>query len=188
MPNFKHFTIQLVIRDQPTANTAGRIAGNKKYWDARWYKKCLVCTCADSGWACRHCLLFLLCSDALACGSVPASVCFHCARVNACISSWACEYARASVPSLNAQPLPRAGVCGSKSKGVCVSVCVYTDLRAECRPKHKSGSCLCPSYRRASDYHTVLLLPHPQGHGTATGTGGQGHTRTSNPIGMRELT
>lgn len=60
-------------------------------------------------------------------------------------------------------PTPRVSVC------VCVCVYVYADLQAECRPKHKSGSCLCPSYRRASDYHIVQLLP--QGHGTATGTG-----------------
>lgn len=142
----------------------------------------------------RCCLFSLPRSDALACGSVPASMYFHCWRVKACIASWACEYAHTWVPSLNAQPFPGAGVCGSKSKCVCVHVCVrvYTDLQAECRPKHKNGSCLCPSYRHASDYQTVLLLPPPQGHGITMRTGGQGptrtHMKTSNLIGMREIT
>ena len=103
----------------------------------------------------------------------------HCARLKACIASWACEYACTWVLSLIAQPFPRAGVCGCKSNSVCVGVCVsYTDLQAECRPKHKRGSGLCPSYRHASDYHTIQLLPRPQGNNTTTKTGGQRHTHT----------
>lgn len=78
--------------------------------------------------------------------------------------------------------------CVASSPRVWVCVCGYADLQAECRPKHKSGSCLCPSYRHASDYHTVPL--RLQGHGTASGTDGKGHmrshTQTLNLIVMRE--
>lgn len=81
----------------------------------------------------------LLFSDALACGSVRAGVCFHCVRVNACICGWASEYANAWVPSLNAQPFPlSASVWMRGRERLRVRVCA--DLRAECRPKHKSGS------------------------------------------------
>lgn len=67
--------------------------------------------------------------------------------------------------------------CVDSSPKVCVCACVhvrecgYTDLQTECRPKHKSGSCLCPSYRHAGDYRLVLL--YLQAHSLATRTDGQ---------------
>lgn len=142
---FKHFTLQWGTRDQPICKHSQLLSQQWKKQIRYQKNNCLVCTCADTGWECRHCLLLLLSLDALACESVPASVYFHWVRVKACISSWACEYARASVPPLNAQPFPRAGVCGTKSKGVWLYVCINTDLQAECRPKHNSGSRRCPS-------------------------------------------
>lgn len=124
----------------------------------------LVCTCADTGWECRHCLFFLLCSDALACGSVPASVYFHCVRVNACISSWVCEYACASVHSLNAHSRsPRAGVCGSKSKGV--SVCVSTlicELNADLSIK-ADLACVLPTDMPVITTRFYCSPPAPKG-------------------------
>lgn len=46
-------------------------------------------------------------------------------KVKACISSWACEYARAWVPSLNAQLFPpKARVCGSEHCSVCASMLI----------------------------------------------------------------
>lgn len=90
--------------------------------------------------------------------------------------------------SMHCLSLERECVDFSPRVCVCVCECGYADLQAECRPKHKSGSCLCPSYRHASDYHTVPLCL--QGHGTASGTDGQGqmcsHTQTLNLIVMRE--
>lgn len=50
---------------------------------------------------------------------------------------------------------------GFHSPCVCAHVC-RADLQDECRPKHKSGSGLCPSHRYVSDYHVVPL--QLQGH------------------------
>lgn len=153
----------------------------------------LVCTCADTGWECRHCLFFLLCSDALACGSVPASVYFHCVRVNACISSWVCEYACASVHSLNAHSLsPRAGVCGSKSKGV--SVCVSTlicELNADLSIK-ADLACVLPTDMPVITTRFYCSPPPPRAQHSHwdrwTGTHTRSRTQTSNLIAMREWT
>lgn len=99
---------------------------------------------------------------------VPGSVCFY------CVSK--CTYSPAGSVNKHTLQLPHSMHSLSRVDSglpACararLSVCVWgADLRAECRPKRKSGSCLCPSHRYVSDYHMVPL--QLQGHNTSTGT------------------
>lgn len=88
-------------------------------------------------------------------------------------------------PSMHTQAFPPKHRVRIQFRGfysVCTCACVRC-LRllwsaAECRPKHKSRSLLRPSYRHASDYRTILVLPPPppfQWQNMATETGGQRH-------------
>lgn len=164
----------------------------------RWNQKKIVGLYLCRKWCC--CLFSLLCSDALACGSVPASVYFHCWRVKACIASWACEYAHTWVPSLNAQPFPGAGVCGSKSKCVLVCVCVCKSACAStliCKLNADLSikadlACVLPTDMPVITRLFYCSPPSPRAwhnhEGRWRGTRTHTHMKTSNLIGMKEIT
>lgn len=111
-------------------------------------KKSLPCTCVESGRVCRHCLFSLL-----GCPGMCLPACVFTACVNARTSSWLCQYAHATVTSLNAQPFLRRRV--DSSLPACARMCVALICWMNADPSIKADLALCPSHRHVSDYQTA---------------------------------
>lgn len=97
---------------------------------------------------------------------VPESLCFYCVRERTYLQLGPLICTRYSYLTQCTASLKRrvdSSLPACARTRTCVCVC-GADLQDECRPKHKSGSGLCPSHRYVSDYHMVPL--QLQGHNT----------------------
>lgn len=109
--NFKHLSPSL---QGPAHSKHSFPADNREQnWEC-CRKTAESCTCEDDGWVCQHYLFALLCSDALACASLSASVCFQTVRQKTRAMSSFTQYKH----SLSCEH--ESG--GSKSEGFAVSV------------------------------------------------------------------